>query len=540
MVRIKTKTTNCAGYLFFILLVSPVCPLWSQEQEPLKVKTLPEARYQTIDGFGASDAWRAQFVGKNWPVAKKNRIADLLFSQQDDDEGNPKGIGLSIWRFYLSSGTAEQGDSSDIGNPWRRGECFLNADGAYDWSKHEGQRWFLQAAKERGVKRFLTFANAPPVHLSKNGKGYATKGDIHFNVKPGRMDDYAEYFVEVIDHFNRNGLCFDYLSPINEPQWNWDGPGQEGTPALNEEIYAFVRYLSHGLSARGLKTKIVIGEAGTIGHASMSMGTVGMTSDGRDDQARFFFSEKSPFYIGDLPNVEKTISAHSYHSVWPLDKQVQYRRMVREALNAANPELGYWMSEYCILQRNGEIGSGGQRDLGMNTALYVARIIHHDLTLCNAKSWQWWTAITQCDFKDGLVYLDDGSRGETGRMGGHVESLQHDGVVRESKLLWVLGNYSRFVRPGMMRIECSLSEEQSVENGLLVSAYKDVKKGQVVYVFTNLSKQARRVNVGPDKEVKTYTTDRKEDLRLSFQSLDNVRIPERSVVTVVNQGRVFL
>ena len=87
---------------------------------------------QVIDGFGASDAWRCQFVGKNWPMAKRNKVADLLFSQEVDKKGNPKGIGLSIWRFYLSAGTAEQGDGSDIGNVWRRGECFLNADGTYD------------------------------------------------------------------------------------------------------------------------------------------------------------------------------------------------------------------------------------------------------------------------------------------------------------------------------------------------------------------------------------------------------------------------
>jgi len=118
-------------------------------------------------------------------------------------------------------------------------------------------------------------------------------------------------------------------------------------------------------------------------------------------------------------------------------------------------------------------------------------------------------------------------------MGGHIESLQYDGAVRESKLLWVLGNYSRFVRPGMIRIECSLSEEQSAENGLLVSAYEDIKKGHVVYVFTNLSEQERQVNVGPDKQVKTYTTDKKENLRLSWQSLNTVRVPKRSVVTVV-------
>lgn len=524
-----------ALYLIHLLCFGNVAAdTFAEEQSLLSLETRPEIEYQTMYGFGASDAWRAQFVGKNWPMEKRNRIADLLFSQEDDKEGKPKGIGLSIWRFYLSAGISEQDGVPDLENPWRRGECFQNADGTYDWNRLAGQRWFLQAAKERGMERFLAFPNAAPIHMSKNGKAYATKGDIHLNVKHGRMGDYAEYLVDVMDCFSRNGNPFDYLSPINEPQWNWDGSGQEGTPALNEEIYALVRYLSHGLSKRGLKTKIVIGEAGTIGHACIDMSTMGMPSDGRDDQARFFFSEDSPFYIGDLPNVEKTISAHSYHSVWPLDKQVEYRHMVRDALNDANPNLGYWMSEYCILQRNGEIGGGGGRDLTMKTALYVARIIHNDLTLCNAKSWQWWTAITQCDFKDGLVYLDDGSQGETGEMGGHVESLQHDGMVRDSKLLWVLGNYSRFVRPGMIRIDCSFTEEQSIEDGLLVSAYKDAGEGHIVYVFTNLSEQEGRVYIGTHKKVKTYTTDKQKNLERTFQYLDNVSIPKRAVVTVVD------
>jgi hypothetical protein len=84
----------------------------------------------------------------------------------------------------------------------------------------------------------------------------------------------------------------------------------------------------------------------------------------------------------------------------------------------------------------------------MSTALYVARIIHHDLTIANARSWQWWTAVSQVDFKDGLVYLDDGSQGDSGKMGAETLSLMRDGAVRESKLLWTLGNYSRFVRPG--------------------------------------------------------------------------------------------
>jgi O-glycosyl hydrolase len=526
-------------FLLIFLLVPRSELINAQNKGTLQLNSDANITFQHIDGFGASDAWRAQFVGKNWPLDKRNQIADLLFSQEFDKDGNPKGIGLSVWRFNLSTGTAEQGDDSEIGsreNPWRRGECFLNADGTYDWNKQEGQRWFLTAAKERGVEKFLAFTNAPPVHYSANGKGFAPKGVIRINLKPGFMDDYARYMAEVVDHFNKEGIFFDYLSPVNEPQWDWDGHSQEGTPALNEEIYSLTKHLSRELVSRGLKTQIVIAEAGTIGHAALDMSMLGEVSDGRDNQARFFFSKDSPSYIGDLSNVEQTISAHSYHSVWPVDEQVRNRILVNQAIREVNPDLGYWMSEYCILQKNDEIIRGNGRDLSMKTALYVARIIHHDMVLTNAKSWQWWTAITQVDFKDGLVYLDDGSEGKTGKMGGSIESLQHDGAVRDSKLLWVLGNYSRFVRPGMVRIKCELSEEQSPENGVLVSAYKDPMHGNLVYVLVNLSEKSEMVDMGEgeDKDVQTYTTDKNLSMGYSTQPFNRITIPARSVLTVLN------
>jgi hypothetical protein len=265
----------------------------------------------------------------------------------------------------------------------------------------------------------------------------------------------------------------------------------------------------------------------------MDMSTLGMPAPGQDDQAQFFFKEDSPFYIGDLPNVELCISAHSYHSVWPVEEQVRNRSLVHMMLLMTNPDLGYWMSEYCILQENDELGGGGGRDLGMKTALYVARIIHHDLVLTNAKSWQWWTAISQVDFKDGLVYLDDGSEGESGKMGGGVESLQYDGEVRESKLLWVLGNYSRFIRPGMVRIKCELSEEQSPENGVLASAYLDPENGRQVLVLVNLSEEAFKVKLTDEGQVSTYTTDNQRSMGFSSQPGNGISLASRSVVTVV-------
>ncbi len=90
----------------------------------------PAKTYQTMHSFGASDAWRAQYVGLNWPDEKKNRIADWLFSMEEDEEGNPRGIGLSMWRFNIGSGSYEQGDASGITNTWSRVECFLAPDGS--------------------------------------------------------------------------------------------------------------------------------------------------------------------------------------------------------------------------------------------------------------------------------------------------------------------------------------------------------------------------------------------------------------------------
>ena len=51
---------------------------------------------QTIDGFGASDAWRCQMVGKYWPEEKRNQIADWLFSQESKEQGGQQTPGSDV------------------------------------------------------------------------------------------------------------------------------------------------------------------------------------------------------------------------------------------------------------------------------------------------------------------------------------------------------------------------------------------------------------------------------------------------------------
>lgn len=86
---------------------------------------------QTIQHFGASDGWSMQFIGAWDNEAEQEKIADWLFSTRCDEQGKPLGIGLSVWRFNLGAGSAEQGDEAHI-QPGTRTECLLTPDGTYD------------------------------------------------------------------------------------------------------------------------------------------------------------------------------------------------------------------------------------------------------------------------------------------------------------------------------------------------------------------------------------------------------------------------
>lgn len=476
----------------------------------------PQQECQTIHGFGASDAWSCRFVGANWASDKKNQIADWLFSEEEDENGNPKGIGLSVWRFNIGGGSAEQGAGSDIKDSWRRAECFLNADGQYDWNKQQGQRWFLQAAKARGVGNFIAFVNSPPVSLTKNGKAYSSSPD-HYNLAEENYSSYVDFLGDVLLHFeNEEGITFDYISPFNEPQWDWTSAGQEGTPAQNSEIAAVTKLLNAKMEAQNSSTHIEIPETGQIDYLiKMS------NKAGRGNQIEEFFSLSSENYVGGLSHVAHKVAGHSYFSTWDFDHRDNVRQQLVEKISTVDPSLEYWMSEYCILENN-EMIKGSGKDLSMTAALYMARVIHADLTEANASSWQWWTAISAYNYKDGLVY---------------IEKNENDGAFSDSKMLWVLGNYSRFIRPGMKRIGVDSSEDVDLD----FSAYKSDNENQFVFVIQNYKPITSEFQLLVENleryNFKAYLTSsgKDENLKLvrSGSTGDIITLPGNSVITFV-------
>lgn len=529
----------CAGLLFAnTLLVS--CDSENNNNSNTENTTAElsinlDANLQTMESFGASDAWQCNFIGRNWPLDKKNKIADLLFSKELDADGNPKGIGLSLWRFNLGTGSTEQGDASDIGDEWRRTECFTTDGVSYNMNKQAGQVWFMKAARERGLEKLLAFTNSAPVYLTQNGKAHATIKEF-YNLKDGKMPELADFWTTSLDKLKtEQGLTIDYVSPFNEPQYEWDGTAQEGSPATNANIYSFVKVLSPALQAKGLESKIVVGEGGSYEPLYKTISG----KESRSNQIDYFFGVNSAKNIAGLSNVKKTISAHSYWQAWPLTELV-YSRQSAATRAQAVAGLSLWSSEYCVLESPGTSelpgGGGPGRDLGMPLALWTARIISTDIAVGGVTSWQWWTAISRGDYKDGLIHVDDGSSNGA----GNADYCKNDGYIRDAKTLWALGNFSFFVKPGMVRVQIPSVDNSTSVNDVMVTAYKDTATKKLVVVAVNISKSAKtyKLNLSggtlADNKLTPYTTSETLSLKKGTAvDATNFVIPAKSIVTYV-------
>jgi len=507
MIRISSVFIN-------IIILGCLSPVLLAQESQITIDV--QETYQTIDNFGASDCWSMQKIG-SWFGPQKERIADLLFSVD-------KGIGLSAWRFNIGAGI----NFTTIHHPWRTVETFEITEGEYDWSRQEEERWFLQAAKERGVDQFIAFVNSPPARMTINGYTNCTDELGSTNLKEGFEGQFAKYLVDILKYFRDEWeIGFDFISPVNEPQWEWNGSNQEGNRASNNDIKSIVNALYDELVVQDVETKIQIMESGDLKSWYQEI-----------DYLESEYGEKYGNYLSQLINdndikgkINPIFCGHSYWSDRISNHLVQDREFLSFHFQPfLNIGWKYWMTEYAIL--DGPEGAGGRgRDLTIKTALDVGRVIHYDLTILNASAWQWWTAVSPEDYKDGLIYTD------------YMTNPNNQNII-ESKLLWAFGNYSRFIRPGSKRIALSGADDKY---GLMGSAYLNQQKNKVVIVFVNMSEDSKPVrinisNLDISKQVKTLTPyitsdNTGDDLRMydEFDADSITTIPARSIVTLIGE-----
>lgn len=370
-----------------------------------KVKIDGSVMHQTWESFGVSGAWWAQYVG-GWDkpygdneLATREQIARYLYSSEG-------GIGLTSYRYNLGAGSVEVGN----GNFWypeRRAESFETSAGVYDFTKDANAQWFLKRVVEltEGNVDIVLFCNSPLCRLTVNGKAQMTKGST-VNILPENYDDFAAYVFDVAEHFIAEGIPVTDISPINEPQWEWHD-GQEGCHYEPKECADVLRVFVDELAKRDALSEVRISgpESGEWGGKTQKYISAIM----QDEVLKEYFD---------------VIDCHSYWT--KKSTKEEFKRW----MNRNYPEVKLRTSEWV------EMVNGS--DYTMDSAFNLAEEVYDDLTVLDVIAWQYWVGVANGGYRDGLIYVNTSAQ-----------------ACRPAKRLWGFGNFTKFIRPGYTRVDCS-------------------------------------------------------------------------------------
>jgi O-glycosyl hydrolase len=456
----------------FILLFLAGC--MNPSQTPLdEIIIKPEEKHQVIEGFGASAAWWAQDVG-GWEDEKRKRIVELLFNPET-------GIGLTIFRYNIGAGLA-----GNIQDPWRTAETFEVSPGVYDWSRDANAIWVMKAAQAEGADQFLAFVNSPPARMTISG---LTTGGVKgaSNLSSEMYDDFAQYMVDVVRHLREDeGIPVSWISPVNEPQWSWNfEKGQEGNHYGPVEVLEVTRALIRALEANGMSddVKVSVFESGEW--------------------------KKSQVYIDKLlkdPEVAPHLEHLAIHSYW---SKYDDKRPIANFIERNFPGTKIWQTEWTEMKEG--------RDTGMESALVLANTVQEDLSFDSVTSWQYWIAVSRYFFRDGLIYVNLSDR-----------------KITETKRLWALGNFSRYIRPGDTRIGAETGAAD-----VTVSAYLSPESDRMKAVVINSGKTPVTAKISgipaEFSQVRQYETSENNDLvEVYFGKIPaSLTFPAESVTTLV-------
>lgn len=450
--------------------------------EAIIVSINPEEKHQTIESFGASGAWWSQDVG-GWTdiekdgLTKRDYIAQLLFDKE-------KGIGISSYRYNLGAGSTPE-NSPKIADPWRRAESFESSPKEYDWSKDANSQWMLNAAIDYGIDDIYFFVNSPLTRLTKNGSAYGEMVDgVSSNLSPENYYAFADYVLDVTEHFVQEGIPVTHVSPINEPQWEWL-EGQEGNHYEPDEMVNTLKVFIEEKEKRD-----------SLKDVHLSMPELGEWGESSYNYYDALLSDNT------IMNSFDTWEIHSYwtSSLAKEDFILWY--------NQKDLDVELKMTEWT------EMVNG--RDYTMDSALNLANQIYEDMTILNVTVWQYWIAVSTYDYRDGLIYVESDTQ-----------------EISIPKRFWAMGNFSKFVRPGYTRISSTIDDNDI--NSLSYQGLNEDEKEETISIFINNASEEKSVFLEGEEytELSVYITDNDNDLTEEVTQNYVIILPPESIVTIV-------
>lgn len=248
---------------------------------------------------------------------------------------------------------------------------------------------------------------------------------------PSRYQDWADRLVSYIKNLQSKGVDLKWISAQNEPNWTAEYESCRYTP---EQLATFIgKYLGPSLEKAGLKTGIIAPEV--INWGSLKPFGDAILND--PDAAKYC----------------DVIASHSYG-----DEPTSSRGYPYNLVKEKGKEL--WETEYGFDQFAG--------DESMTPGIAIAKQMHGQIVNGPVSAYHTWWIIPA----DGV----NGTASNGLVMRGHV--IQRG---------YVMGNYSRFVRPGSYRV----SATDNPSSGIYVTAYRNDSLGQLTIVAINENTTAK-------------------------------------------------
>ncbi|MGA7377950.1 MAG: glycoside hydrolase family 30 beta sandwich domain-containing protein [Candidatus Sulfotelmatobacter sp.] len=392
--------------------------------------------YQKIDGFGASFLEAGLICLNSLPQNERESVLRALF---DPD----KGAGFSAMKTVIAS------------------TDFMSAGPFYSYDDVPGDVTLehFSIARDLGPNGLITF-----IKLARRYGKFVLQAPMDYppdwmlidvnknqDVNPQYYDALAHYYLRYLKEYEKHGIFVDYLSLFNEPDIYTKIPYNEIDALLRDHVGPL-------FMKQDIRTRIMLSEA-----------------PNREDAARNY-----PLVLND-PAARQYVSVAPYHGYdnkdW--DKILDLHRKY--------PDLPLWMTEVCYAYDAGTPKSMPLPRFDFEDGDYWGNQIFNDLEVYTS-AWIYWN----------MILDEKGGPWSVSEIHGNPDpNIQHPVVIidRHSKkvtytgLYYYLAHFSKFVRPGAIRIKTIGSDD-----GVRVMAFK-APDGKIVAELMNSKREDVEVGV---------------------------------------------
>jgi O-glycosyl hydrolase len=375
--------------------------------------------FQSMAGFGFAEAFGQASAVMNAPSAEQQQALSLLLSTSS-------GAGLDIIRNEISADSGTTIEPTSPGSP-TAAPTYLPLSSI---NQDQGQLWFDQQAKANyGVTNVFADAWSAPGFMKTNGtvpNGGQVCGVTGATCASGDWRQaYANYLVQYASDYAAAGVPLSYIGPSNEPDFSASYDSMTMSPAQMANLLDVVGPTVHN---SGLSTQVECCAA------------TGWPNAGQDATA----IEADPTALADTA----VLSGHGYSG-------------------APTAPLPGWTKPQWETEWFGNTSSTfdpAWDDGTVDSGLTWAQHIYQGLTSANLSAFLFWQGADANNGNGGLVFLNS------------------SGTATASGRLWAFANYSRYIRPGAVRIGSTSSN-----SGVDISAFRNTNGSVAVVALNTLS-----------------------------------------------------